>query len=291
MARRERKPLTQRERQCRKVAREKALWHLLHSCWRRLCIALLAATTCAALAAGAWEYQAQGVSRTMWEIIDGAYRVTARWGFAVQALYLEGRRRTPLYEVSKALALTKGTPILALSLAEMRERLEALPTVKHASVERALPGTLHIRLVEREPVAIWQHRGSFSLIDDEGEVMRDLALEDHKGLPLVVGEGAPRHVAEILTLLASEPELAFRVVAAVRVGDRRWNVHLRGDIEIKLPEEGALAAWNRLAGLARERQLLDRALRTVDLRQKDRLTLRLLPAALPSASVVPARET
>jgi hypothetical protein len=46
--------------------------------------------------------------------------------------------------------------------------------------------------------------------------------------------------------VAAEPALAKRFVAAVYVGERRWNVRLSPGIEVKLPEENPAAAWKTL---------------------------------------------
>src|SRR5260370_32866439 len=84
-------------------------------------------------------------------------------------------------------------------------------------------------------------------------------------------------------MLASEPELATRVTAAIRVGGRRWNLRVDDLIDVLLPEESAETAWSRLAELERANALLKRDVQTVDLRLPDRLVLRVNGA--------PARET
>jgi cell division protein FtsQ len=71
------------------------------------------------------------------------------------------------------------------------------------------------------------------------------------------------------------------VVAATRVGERRWNVHLDHDLEVLLPERDVLGAWRMLARKAQGEGLLERAVTVIDLRfLPERLRLRLDPAAL-----------
>ena len=41
--------------------------------------------------------------------------------------------------------------------------------MRSAAIERRLPGTLFVRLVERHPLAVWQHDGKQELIDRDGD--------------------------------------------------------------------------------------------------------------------------
>lgn len=222
--------------------------------------------------------------------MDGAYGLTAQAGFSLESLYLEGRSRTPMEDIQNALIAKKGDPILHVALEELRVRLEQIPTVRLAAVERALPDTLYIRIVEREPVALWQYGGKVSLVDDNGVVMHDIDSAPYKHLPLIVGEQAPQHVAELLGVLALEPELAKRYEAAVHVGARRWNIKLKGDIEVKLPENNSAQAWQKLAELDRTQQLLDRDVKVIDLRVEGRLFITVSPEHMPNKALH-ARET
>ena len=93
-------------------------------------------------------------------------------------------------------------------------------------------------------------------------------------LLLLGGPGAPEHVGDLLLLLAYEPALVRELRAAVWVGQRRWNLILKNDVEIWLPEEDAVAALHRLATLDTAYRLLSREFGVVDLRLPDKLYLR-----------------
>jgi len=269
--------LTRRERECRKVVRSKAARKRLQAWLRRAYMGLGAVAAVALVMAGISEYRSSGVSKTIGQAIDGAYGATARAGFAVRTLSLEGRSRTPLSAVKEALAIRPGTPILAVSLEELRARLETLPTVRTADVQRVLPDTLSVHINERQPVALWQSQGRLHLIDDSGAVMDDLALEDFPHLPLLVGSGAPSHVNEVLALLAASPEMKERVMAFMRVGDRRWDIRLEDGPDVKLPQDNAVATWARFTTQPALHGMLSEPLRTIDLRLPGRIVLRPSP--------------
>ena len=208
---------------------------------------------------------------------DGIIQGTGLLGLTVADITVEGRETTDRETILAALGAEPGTPILAVSPTLVKEQLEALPWVRTAVIERRLPGTLYVRLVERKPLALWQHGGKLELVDHEGNVIPVARLDRFAKLPLVVGEGAASSAAELLEMLASDPDLASRVTAAIRVGNRRWNLRIDNTIDVLLPADDAASAWSQLARLERSSAILKREVLTVDLRLPDRLVLRVIP--------------
>jgi cell division protein FtsQ len=149
---------------------------------------------------------------------------------------------------------------------------------------------VQIRIVERIPLALWQRKGKLTLVDDRGEVITGRGIRRFRDLLIVVGDDAPRHAATLIAMLGREPELAGRVNAAVRVGKRRWNLELKGGIKVRLPEIDALGAWRRLAWLEKKHRLLDREVKSVDLRQPDRLIL-VTPSGVRPLRTTAGRDT
>ncbi len=219
----------------------------------------------------------------------GALAATGALGLKVDQILVEGRSRVPARTVMATLGVHRGAPILGIGVGDVRQRLEAIAWVESALVERRLPDTIFVRLTERQPLALWQHNGRFSVIDAKGAVVQDEAGE-FAHLPIVVGDDAPAHAEALLFLLATEPDLQKRVTAAVRVGGRRWNLKLDNGIDVRLPEEDAASAWSRLATLERDNKLLSRDVVAIDLRLPDRLIVRVGADTAPTP-VPPDRAT
>lgn len=197
-----------------------------------------------------------------------------------------GRDMTPEPQLMQALGAKVGDDILGFSVEEARKRIDTLSFVEHSTVERRLPGTIVVQLTERRPFAVWQNQGRFVLIDRRGQVVADQGMngkdaEAFAELPLVVGTGAPAAAEALITALDAEPLVHAHVVAAVRVGQRRWNLTLRNGCDVMLPEGEEPAALHRLAQLQTSQQLLVRPLLAIDMRLPDRLVVRPRPAPAP----------
>ena len=256
--------------------------------WRRTFRLTAAAGLAAALIAGAgFAAFDPRLAAAVRALGARALAASAEAGFAVSDIQAVGRNRTCGTDLLSALGVRRGTPILAVDLQQARLRVESLPWVAAARVERRLPGTLRITLTERVPSAVWQNGGRSLLIDGQGTAIMPVATQ-MDGLPILTGRGAPEAFAALAADLASVPRLTGRVRSATRLGDRRWNVYLDGvsdGIEIRLPETEVSAAWKRLDELDRSHRLLDRGVNVVDLRLPDRLVVRLVDGAVLSNPV------
>jgi cell division protein FtsQ len=231
------------------------------------------------VAGGVWLFRSGWVDRMLVEAEHRMFAAAASANLTLRSIQVEGRHETPPEAILAALQVVNGDPILSADPAEIKARLVRLAWVKTASVERRLPDTLYLRIEEHEPIAIWQHERRLMLVSAGGEEIEAPRPHDFDRYLLVVGEDAPAHAAALLDMLARAPALADRVTAAVRVGARRWNLRLDNRVDVKLPEDGALSAWLRLAQLERQHGLLERDLLSIDLRLPDRLVVKLTPEA------------
>ncbi len=222
-----------------------------------------------------WLWSSGFAAATLAQASDRLLAFSAQSGLAVTAIEIEGRSETEPADILAAIGIAKDAPILTVDLEAARQRLIDLPWVTSAIVERRLPDRLVVHLTEAQPLALWQREGRYHLIGRDGEVIGIDDVAPFRNLLLLVGAEAPQSAAGLLALLETAPELKARVKAAVLVNGRRWSLRMDNGIEIKLPETDATAAWLRFADLERQHGLLGKDISIIDLRQPDKLTVRL----------------
>lgn len=247
---------------------------------------------CAAFAGSAMIYGAI-VGGQMEQIFNasvmGAKRAAVAVGFGVERVSVEGQENATDAAITTALTAGPETLMLTFDTDAAKARLEAVPWVRHAQVMRLLPSTLQVVIEERTPYAVWQNKGKTFVVDAEGVVLAPALPQAFPKLPLVVGEGAAKHAAALYGILEPYDSLKRRMLAALRVGDRRWTLKLRTGTEIMLPDGNIDMALQSLTKLERERGVFERDLAAIDLRLLDRVTLRMHETAIaPSAEDVPA---
>ena len=241
-----------------------------------LCLALLAVAVHSAEPGGA-------VARLQARLLN----VTGFSGMRVSEIRIEGRANTPEPLLRSALGVRVGDPILGFSVTQAERRIERLSWVDDATVERQLPGTVVVRLHERRPFAIWQNQGKFVLIDRSGQVVTNENVADFRQFPLVVGAGAPDGAAELIDALNDHPGIKDRMIAAVRVGERRWNLQMKGGMDVLLPQGQEKQALDRLSQLEAQHKLFERPLQRIDLRLPNMLVIHPAPTTASSPADKP----
>jgi cell division protein FtsQ len=218
-------------------------------------------------------------ARTSQYISRSFQEATAQAGFTLQNIMVEGRVNADPEVLRALIGMQRGDAVFGMNPAAMRERLEQMPWIAHAEVERRLPDTVYIRLTERVPEALWQTKGKLRLIAKDGVTLTDEKLDRFSDLMLVVGEDAPSRMGELSGLLQGEPEIARNVEAATLVGSRRWDLRMKNGVTVRLPESDAGLALSRLARAQKEDHILERELTMIDLRDADRIIVATKPGA------------
>ena len=204
-------------------------------------------------------------------LIESGYMLSGKSGLALSDVHITGRNYTAIKDIKQAINAAYGTPLLALSLEEIQHNLSQLGWVKSVRVSRHFPDALKIDLSERRPLALLQTTGGHRLIDEAGHMIFGAKASAFSHLPVVSGEGAAEQAKLIIEALRTEPDLYADVWAIQRISDRRWDVHLRSGMAIRLPEKDAALAWSKLAILDRDTKIMKRDLATIDLRVSGQL--------------------
>jgi len=109
----------------------------------------------------------------------------------VDEVAVSGARRLDPALVRKVAGIDVGRPILLADLDGAAEALEALPWVAAAEVTRDLPGTVQVRVREREAVAVVAAGDRAVLVDRDGRVLEDASTATGAGHVRVVAPDAP----------------------------------------------------------------------------------------------------
>jgi cell division protein FtsQ len=179
-------------------------------------------------------------------------------------------------QIRTAAFVTLPKSSLEVSVAAVRDRIQALDAVERARVQVRPNGVLEIRAVERIAVVVWRKARTLQLLDGGGVRVAEIDSRLRRpDLPLIAGAGASSHVPEAMALLDVARPISGRVRGLVRIGERRWDVALdRGQL-IRLPETEPAEMLRRVMDLQASEELLNRDVLVVDMRDPQRPMVQL----------------
>lgn len=194
--------------------------------------------------------------------------------FQLNEFSIYGNKKTKRENILKILSQEENSSIFNVNIESLREKIIKLKWVKSVIITRILPNKISINIVEYKPFAVWQNKGFFKLINQEGVIITSISNPIFD-LPLIIGESAPKYITELFLELNEQPETIKNFKVASNYRGRRWDIILDSGTIIKLPEKGIKEALSKVLSLEDKDKIFSMAIKIIDLRVDDRLFLTL----------------
>jgi len=182
----------------------------------------------------------------------------------VQQIIFSGQRRVLVDAQMEALIRKnqKGS-FFALDVNKVHELLEDMPWVYRASVRKRWPSSLHIYLVEQEPVAIWNDD---LLLNTQGDIFD--GGEANKKLPQLFGPGGSEKTAlagfnAMQSLLSSTGLTINELFLSERFA---WRVELSNGIRLNIGRQQFIDRLQNFIDVFPLLQARNKAINYIDLR-------------------------
>jgi cell division protein FtsQ len=199
-------------------------------------------------------------------------------GFVVKDLYIQGSESFEIDEeavtkIVKSAKIKINQSIFKHSPNEIKENIEKLPWVKNVVVDRNLPNSIYITVSERRPIAIKQYKKKLSLVDEDGNEYNTDDYSPYLHYPIIVSQDAETHAKFLVQSLSSNKNLFSLISSIVYVSGRRWDVILKNNTVIKLPEQGMEKRWLALSNMVSNKEINLAEYKSIDLRVPKRMFL------------------
>jgi hypothetical protein len=136
--------------------------------------------------------------------------------FILKDVLVTGAHKTDADQI-KALVFATQRNTLQVDLKQIQVQLEAQPWVQSTILWRELPGTIHVHIIERKPVAIVS-TGHLYLVDPAGRVIEPLEEDaEYASLPVITGVSDIHNQIEIrcglefVDAVAVEPDVLRQI--------------------------------------------------------------------------------
>lgn len=198
---------------------------------------------------------------------DAVTALGQRSGLVLNHLHIYGAYHTQAQELENQLDIKKGESFFSFSPQGALTRMMALPWIEGVEIYRIFPDRLYVFVREKKPAAVWvTPQGTPTLIDNHGKTIAPKDPTHHNYLLRIRGTGAGEHLRDLMALLGQRHYLKQNVSVADFVGGRRWDLLLRNQTQILLPEKNWDAALNQLDAYLQNDNLIERGVKKIDLR-------------------------
>ena len=209
-----------------------------------------------------------------------AYRQTQSDGrFAVKHIEITGAVHTPRAEIESLTRRYTGLNLFKIDIAGVQHDLGSLAWVERIAIEKKIPDTLRIKVVERTPVALLHDGPGLRYIDANGVVLDPLSPSvGDADLPVVesaAGPDAVRAVQFLDAVRGRDAELYSRISAVRPVEPYGFAVFDRQlGATVYVNDADAAATWRTLYSIVDAEGLGRDALEYADLRFADRIVVK-----------------
>lgn len=207
--------------------------------------------------------------------------------FAVRQLEIAGAQHTTAADLEAVRRHYMGANLFNLDIARLRTEVASLPWVSRVEIEKKLPDTLRMRIVERVPIALAQSDDAIRYVDERGAAFAALspAVGD-ADLPMISGAQRgelSRCVAILRQLRSNDPDLYARISEIRPLAPRGFAFFDRElHAFVYAGEEDLSSKWRDLRAIANAERFVRGDLAYADLRFSGQIVikpLRMMPAA------------
>ncbi len=193
----------------------------------------------------------------------------------VELVHIEGNLTFVSEEkIKETVGVEVSTSLIAVDLALVKQKLEALPWIREAEIHREWPNAISIFVEEEIAIARW---GQDQLLNQQGQVFRPDSIDDQLQLPLLAGPELSE--AKVMRQYQEFNQLLYPL--GVRIRDLTLNdsgsyeLTLINGVLVKLGREDVLERLRRLVVFLESehgRNLQD--VESIDLRYRNGLAVK-----------------
>ena len=199
--------------------------------------------------------------------------------FKLNKINLNNLKYIKKSEIYEKLNSYYNTKIFSIELDSIREKIKSNQLVSEVSIDRILPSTLNINIIEKKPIGIIQNKNLYKLITSDGSIVFNKQIHEFYYLPIFSGKNVEKNAQSIIDLL-NLANFKEEIWSMSLINERRWNLNLKKGIKILLPEHNLIKALNLINNIEEKHKILDGNFIEIDLRNDNQVIFKPLLKSL-----------
>ena len=193
-------------------------------------------------------------------------------GFKIKNVLISGTHNLSQDYLRNIINTQNHINILNVNLHTIYNKIIQNSWVEETYVERILPDTIKIKVLEKKPIAIWQNQNGNKLITINGDVISHANVNKFKNsFPIIKGEKSKENISTILKILETNKNFAKNIWSLTFINQRRWDLHFNQGLIVRLPSQNVTKAWQKIIKLQTNYNILNLRLTEIDLRNPEQI--------------------
>ena len=193
-------------------------------------------------------------------------------GFKIKNILVSGTYNLSQDYVVNIINTQNHINILNVNLNSIYNKIKKNSWVKETYVERILPDTIKIKVLEKKPIAIWQNHKGNKLITINGDVIYHANVNKFKNsFPIIKGKKSKENISTLLKILETNKNFAKNIWSLTFINQRRWDLHFNQGLIVRLPSQDVIKAWQKIIKLQTNYNILNLRLTEIDLRNPEQI--------------------
>ena len=193
-------------------------------------------------------------------------------GFKIKNILISGTYNLSQDYLRNIINTQNHINILNVNLHTIYNKIIQNSWVEETYVERILPDTIKIKVLEKKPIAIWQNHKGNKLITINGDVISHANVNKFKNsFPIIKGEKSKENISTILKILETNKNFAKNIWSLTFINQRRWDLHFNQGLIVRLPSQDVIKAWQKIIKLQTNYNILNLRLTEIDLRNPEQI--------------------
>ena len=193
-------------------------------------------------------------------------------GFEIKNILISGTHNLSQDYLRNIINTQNHINILNVNLHSIYNKIIQNSWVEEIYVERILPDTIKIKVLEKKPIAIWQNHKGNKLITINGDVISHANVNKFtNSFPIIKGEKSKENISSILKILETNKNFAKNIWSLTFINQRRWDLHFNQGLIVRLPSQDVIKAWQKIIKLQTNYNILNLKLTEIDLRNPEQI--------------------
>ena len=207
-------------------------------------------------------------------IFNSINNISKKYDYVLKNVKIEGLNRIKKEEINKYFNKYKDKSIFLIPIKKISNKIKENIWVEKVKIKNTYKNQIFVDILEIDPIGVYLSANNYILFSETGQNIDVAKSLDLNKYIIFAGENANKEASKIISIIPKNTSL--KIIKAIYVNNRRWNLITKENLKIKLPEFEYNQAINDLINIYKNLNSTDlKNIEYIDLRIPEKAIIKL----------------